>query len=81
MSTRCCLVAQSCVTACNPMTAAHQAPLSTGFSRLEYRSGLHYLLQMSTSLCPIPESLPFAFEFLIIYGYFVLEGCQFQKYF
>ena len=42
MSTRCCLVAQSCVTACDPMTAAHQSPLSTGFFRLEYRSGLHF---------------------------------------
>ena len=26
-------------------TAAHQAPLSTGFSRQEYRNGCHFLLQ------------------------------------
>ena len=28
-----------------PWTAAHQAPLSMGFSRQEYWSGLHFLLQ------------------------------------
>ena len=28
-----------------PQTAAHQAPLSLGFSRQEYRSGCHFLLQ------------------------------------
>ena len=32
-----------------PQTAAYQAPLSTGFSRLEYWSGLQ---------CPPPEDLP-----------------------
>ena len=31
---------QSCLTLCNPWTVAHQAPLSTGFSRQEYWSGL-----------------------------------------
>ena len=31
---------QLCPTLCNPWTASHQAPLSTGFSRQEYRSGL-----------------------------------------
>ena len=34
---------------CNPMTAAHQAPLSMGFSRQEYRNGLP---------CPPPRDLP-----------------------
>ena len=38
------LVAQSCPTA-TPWTAAHQAPLSMGFSRQEYWSGCHFLLQ------------------------------------
>ena len=33
-------VAQSCPTRSDPMTAAHQAPLSMGFSRQEYWSGL-----------------------------------------
>ncbi|CAI9152781.1 unnamed protein product [Rangifer tarandus platyrhynchus] len=36
---------QPCPTLCNPWTAAHQAPLSMGFSRQEYWSGLP---------CPIP---------------------------
>ena len=33
-------VAQSCLTFMTPWTAAHQAPLSMGFSRQEYWSGL-----------------------------------------
>ena len=31
---------QSCPTLCKPMDVAHQAPLSMGFSRQEYWSGL-----------------------------------------
>ena len=34
------LVAQSCLTLCDPWTVAHQAPLCVGFSRQEYWSGL-----------------------------------------
>ena len=34
------LVAQSCLTLLIPWTVAHQAPLSMGFSRQEYGSGL-----------------------------------------
>ena len=34
---------QSCLTLCNPMTIIHQAPLSMGFSRQEYWSGLPFL--------------------------------------
>ena len=41
-------VTQSCPTA-TPWTVAHQAPLSKGFSRQEYWSGLSY---------PPPEDLP-----------------------
>ena len=33
---------QSCLTLCDPMMAAHQAPPSLGFSRQEYRSGLPF---------------------------------------
>ena len=33
-------VAQSCLTLSNPMTAAHQAPSSMGFSRQEYWTGV-----------------------------------------
>ena len=36
---------QSCLTLCNPSTVASQAPLSMGFSRQEYWTGLHFLLQ------------------------------------
>ena len=36
----CCLVTKSCVTLLTPWTVAHQAPLSIGFPREEYWSGL-----------------------------------------
>ena len=39
----------SCIRLCNPMEIAHQAPLSMGFSRQEYWSGLP---------CPPPGDLP-----------------------
>ena len=35
----CCRVAEACPTLATPWTVAHQAPLSTGFPRQEYRSG------------------------------------------
>ena len=44
-----CVHAQSCLTLCNPVTVAHQAPLSMGISRQEYWSGLPF---------PPPEDLP-----------------------
>ena len=40
---------QVCLTLCDPVDVAHQAPLSMGFSRQEYRSGLS---------CPPPGDLP-----------------------
>ena len=43
------LVAQSCLTLCNPWTVACQAPLSVGFPRQEYQSGLPF---------PSPEDFP-----------------------
>ena len=36
------LVTQSCPTLCNPVDIAHQAPLSMGFFRQEYWSGLPF---------------------------------------
>ena len=39
------LVTESCLTLCDPMSVAHQAPMSMGFSRQEYWVGCHYLLQ------------------------------------
>ena len=44
-----CSVAKSCPTLCNPWTVTHQAPLSMGFSRQEYWSGLPF---------PSPGDLP-----------------------
>ena len=43
------LVAKSCPPLATPWTVAHQAPLSMGFSRQEYWSGLPF---------PSPEDLP-----------------------
>ena len=43
------LVAQLCPALCDPWTVAHQASLSTEFSRKEYWSGLP---------CPLPGDLP-----------------------
>ena len=43
------LVTQLCLTLCDPMTVALQAPVSVGFSRQEYWSGLPF---------PSPEDLP-----------------------
>ena len=40
---------QSCLTLCNPMDCSTPAPLSMGFSRQEYWSGLPF---------PSPEDLP-----------------------
>ena len=38
----CCSVTKLCLTLCNPWTVAHQAPLSRGFLRQEYWSGLPF---------------------------------------
>ena len=46
MKSCCCLVTKSCLT---PWAVARQAPLSMGFSRQEYWSGLP---------CPLPGDLP-----------------------
>ena len=43
------LVIKSCPILCDPMKLAHWAPLSVGFSRPEYWSGLPF---------PSPEDLP-----------------------
>ena len=45
----CAKLLQSCPTLCTPWTVTHQAPLSKGFSRQEYWSGLP---------CPSPGNLP-----------------------
>ena len=43
------VVAQSCLTLCEPWTVAYEAPTSMGFSRQEYWSGLPF---------PSPGDLP-----------------------
>ena len=43
------MYALSWLTLCNPMTIAHQAPLSVGFPKQEYWSGLPF---------PTPRDLP-----------------------
>ena len=43
------LVTQPCPALCNPMAVVHRAPLSMGFSRQEYWSGLPF---------PSPGDLP-----------------------
>ena len=47
------LVAQSCPSLCDPMDVALQAPLSVGFSRQEYWSGLPFIVQ---GIFPIQRS-------------------------
>ena len=49
LSVRAAKLLQSCLTFCDPMTVTHQIPLSMGFSRQEYWSGLP---------CPSPGDLP-----------------------
>ena len=49
------LVIQSCLTLCDPWTIAHQAPLSKGFSRQEYWSGLPFPTRGDL---PDPETEP-----------------------
>ena len=44
-----CLLTQSCLTLSDPMDCSHQAPLSMGFFRHEYWSGLPF---------PLPGDLP-----------------------
>ena len=49
------LVTKSCPTIATPWTVAHQAPLSIGFSRQEYWSGLPF---PSTGYLPQPRIKP-----------------------
>ena len=61
-----CSVARLCLTRCNPWTVAHEAPLSVGFSRQEYCSGLPFpsqrvFLTQGSNLCLLhwqADSLP-----------------------
>ena len=74
----CCLVAQSCLTLCNPMDCNPPASLSTEFSRQEYWSGLP---------CPPPGRRSYSFRvyrvieegFIVIEPWFFTELMIFQK--
>ena len=52
-------VAQSCLSLCDPWTAAHQVPPSMGFSRQEYWSGLSF---PSPGILPDPGIEPISPE-------------------
>ena len=54
----------------SPWTAAHQAPLSMGFSRQEYWSGL-----------PVPSSLSHFVVFLDFFGLIIEEGFLISPYY
>ena len=59
-----CSATHSCSTLCYPWTIAHQAPLSMGFSRQEYKSGLpfHHLRFHIAKLLPdLIFPIPFSF--------------------
>ena len=58
-------VAQSCPTLSNPWTAAYQAPLSMGFSRQEYWSGVAIAFS-SSSLTAFQINILFAGSFGIL---------------
>ena len=64
-------VAQSCLTLSNPMTAAHQAPPSMGFSRQEYWSGVPL---------PSPGRYILMFRFMFIVLYIVYTNPFFKKF-
>ena len=49
----CCLVAKSCPTLVTTWTVAHQAPLSMGFSKHEYWSGLPFKISQPQRLSPL----------------------------
>ena len=52
------LAAQSCTTLAIPWTIAHQAPLSMGFSRQEYWSGLPCLPLPNSGIKPVSLRSP-----------------------
>ena len=52
---------QSCLTLCDPWTVAHQAPLSMGFSRQEYWSGLWLPSHFPISSVILFRCLPWLF--------------------
>ena len=65
---------QLCLTLCDPMTIAHQAPLSRGFSRQEYWSGLPFL---PPGGLPNPRIEPMSLVFPALAGeFFTTQACR-----
>ena len=56
------LVAKSCLTLATPWTVAHPAPLSTGFPRQEYWSGLPFPDTGIKPSSPVTHTNPFPSE-------------------
>ena len=76
---------QLCLTLYDPMTIAHQSPLSMGFPRQEYWSGLHVVVvssakytvgEMSRGVESIYEEVALFIYFIFITFYFILEHSQ-----
>ena len=76
-----CSVIQLCPTLCNPVTVAHQAPLSMGLPRQDTIVGCHFLLQgifltqglncIGTQMKPF---LSYSKYFILFYHYFYIWG-------
>ena len=52
------LVTKSCLILSTPWTVAHQAPLSTGFPKQEYWSGLSFPSPIYMCCCSVTKSCP-----------------------
>ena len=72
----CCLVAKSCLTLCDPWTAANQAPLSMRFPRQEYWSGLSFPSPGDLSDPGIQQEYPTLAE-----GFFTVEPQDYYDYY
>ena len=71
------LVTQSCPTLCSPWTVVHQAPLSMGFSRQEYWSGVATPFSKGSSQPRDGTRVPCtAGRFLIIWATIVRLSCE-----
>ena len=63
------LVTQSCLTLCDPMDCAYEAPLSMEFSRQEYWSRMPFLISLLFLLNFLIHVFFFLFNFTILYWF------------
>ena len=75
MSTDCAKSLQSCLILCDPMDCSLPAPLSLGFSRQEYWSGLRFLLQ---GIFPTQGLNPHLFRLLALAGGFFTSNATWE---